>query len=43
MSAIGARGSLKALIILEEGLLDRRLFVDPDIYALEQERVFARC
>src|SRR5262245_14895950 len=43
MSAMGARGSLKALVNLEEGLLDRRLFVDPDIYALEQERVFARC
>jgi phenylpropionate dioxygenase-like ring-hydroxylating dioxygenase large terminal subunit len=28
---------------LDRGLVDRRVFADPELYQLEQERVFARC
>ena len=31
------------LVDLERGLVDRRVFADPELYRLEQERVFARC
>jgi nitrite reductase/ring-hydroxylating ferredoxin subunit len=33
----------KPLVDLEHGLVDRRVFADPELYRLEQERVFARC
>lgn len=33
----------RQLVNLEAGLLDRRVFADPEIYELEKERVFARC
>lgn len=33
----------KSLVDLEAGLLDRRVFSDPEIYELEREKIFARC
>lgn len=32
-----------ALVRPEEGRINRRIFVDPDVYRLELERIFARC
>ena len=34
---------VKSLVDPEVGLIDRRIFADPEIYALERERIFARC
>src|SRR4249920_2260361 len=34
---------IKSLIDPEGGLVNRRIFADPEIYALERERLFARC
>jgi phenylpropionate dioxygenase-like ring-hydroxylating dioxygenase large terminal subunit len=33
----------RSLVNLEEGLVSRRVYSDPDIYQLELERIFARC
>ncbi len=33
----------KGLVDLERGLVSRRIFIEPDIYAQELERIFARC
>lgn len=35
--------SLRRLVDLEAGLIDRRIFWDPAIFELELERIFARC
>jgi len=34
---------LKHLVDFERGLINRRIFSDPEIYRLELERIFARC
>jgi phenylpropionate dioxygenase-like ring-hydroxylating dioxygenase large terminal subunit len=34
---------IKSLVDPEGGLINRRIFADPEIYELERERVFARC
>src|SRR5712692_460874 len=39
MAAIDTR----SLIDVEQGFIDRTVFIDPAIYQLELERVFARC
>jgi len=37
-----ARGSIKKLVDLEKGLINRDVFVSPEVYAQELEQVFAR-
>ena len=34
---------IKSLVDPEGGLINRRIFADPEIYELERERLFARC
>ncbi|MCH8987422.1 MAG: aromatic ring-hydroxylating dioxygenase subunit alpha [Chloroflexi bacterium] len=34
---------VKGLVDIDQGLLSRRIFVEPDIYQQELERIFARC
>ena len=34
---------VKGLVNLEQGLVSRRIFIEPDIYEQELERIFARC
>jgi len=36
-------GNFSNLVDTEHGLVSRRIFVDPDIYRQELERIFARC
>ena len=31
------------LVDIEHGLLNRRIFIEPEIYEEEQQRIFARC
>lgn len=33
----------KSWVDMEQGLINRRIFSDPDIYEQEQEKIFARC
>jgi 3-phenylpropionate/trans-cinnamate dioxygenase alpha subunit len=35
--------NLDGLIDLEKGLVSRRIFIEPEIYRLELDRIFARC
>jgi hypothetical protein len=35
--------NLGGLIDAENGLISRRIFIEPEIYAQELERTFARC
>ena len=39
----GMIGSVGDLVRPDEGLVNRRIFVDPDVYEVELERIFARC
>ena len=39
----GRAGATGDLVRPDEGLVSRRIFVDPDVYELELERIFARC
>ena len=34
---------LGGLVDAENGLISRRIFIEPEIYAQELERIFARC
>ena len=34
---------LNGLMDFEQGLVSRRIFIEPDIYEQELERIFARC
>jgi phenylpropionate dioxygenase-like ring-hydroxylating dioxygenase large terminal subunit len=34
---------VRSLVNLEEGLISRRVYSDPEVYELELERIFARC
>ena len=36
------RATASRLVDIEKGLVDRRIFYDPDIYQLEMEQIFAR-
>ena len=42
MATNGTRGYQSGLVDLASGLISREIFVNDDIYAQEQERVFAR-
>src|ERR1700730_7640867 len=35
--------NLDGLVDLEKGLVSRRIFIEPEIYRLELDRIFARC
>ncbi len=35
--------TIRAMVDGEQGWIDRRIFWDPQVYALEMERIFARC
>ena len=34
---------LKQVVDIEQGLIGRQIFIDPEIYAQELEQIFARC
>ena len=34
---------IRSLVDAEHGLVSRRIFIEPEIYAQELERIFARC
>ena len=34
---------IQGLVDTERGLVSRRIFIEPDIYQQELERIFARC
>ena len=34
---------LQHLVDVEQGLVSRRIFIEPEIYAQELEQIFARC
>ena len=34
---------INGLVDAEKGLISRRIFIEPEIYGQEQERIFARC
>ena len=34
---------LQTLVDADNGLISRRIYVDPDIYQQELEQIFARC
>lgn len=40
---VADRRAINQLVDIENGWVDRRIFWDQDIYALELERIFARC
>ena len=33
----------QGLVDAENGLISRRIYIEPDIYQMELERIFARC
>ncbi|MCY4499683.1 MAG: Rieske 2Fe-2S domain-containing protein, partial [Rhodospirillaceae bacterium] len=35
--------SIHDLVRVDDGLISRRIFVDPDIYRIELENIFAKC
>ncbi|MDB5794805.1 MAG: benzene 1,2-dioxygenase [Noviherbaspirillum sp.] len=35
--------NFESLVNIEKGLINRQIFSDPDLYAQEQEKIFARC
>ena len=34
---------VKQVVDVEQGLIGRQIFIDPEIYAQELEQIFARC
>ncbi len=34
---------VRRFVDVEQGLIDRRIFIEPSIYEQELERIFARC
>lgn len=38
-----SKNSLNVMVDLEHGAISRKLFIDSDLYQLEQQKIFARC